>query len=132
MEKKIIFFLLIFLSVTLGLTSCSSDEPNGSITKSDVVGSWEAYEVKVDGSWINISNYPSLAVSITFNSDGTYYGKGALGTGSGTWELSNNTIKTYVSGSLYITYNIKSLSNGMGEVTAVDKSGSIDMKIRKK
>ena len=41
----------------------------------------------------------------TFRDDKTYKGWGRMGNGSGTWELKDGVISTYVDGWLFLTYS---------------------------
>ena len=66
-------------------------------------------------------------MSITFNKNGSFYGEGYLGNGSGTYRLSGKTITTYVDSKVYATYNVKSLSGGVANVTLSIGKESLNM-----
>lgn len=125
---------MLLLATILTFTACGGDddEPGVNISKSQIVGIWDATSVQFnnDGKWLDITNRPDLALSIYFYEDGKYYGAGALGTGSGTYTLSGNTIKTYVNGSLYATYFVKSLTGDIAELQMT--MGNESMLIRAK
>lgn len=117
---KKVFSLMLLLATMLTFTACSSDdEPENGISKDQLIGLWDATAVQFnnDGKWIDITNRPDLALSISFYEDGSYYGEGALGNGDGTYTLIGNTIKTYVDGELYGTYVVKSLVGDNAELT---------------
>lgn len=122
--------MLLLAAFMVFTPSCSDDkdDPDQDL-KSQMIGTWDATEVKFsDSEWINISNRPSLSMSITFRKDGSYYGSGALGDGGGTYKVSGRTIKTYIDGELYGTYYVKSLSGKNAELSLT--IGSSSMKIR--
>ena len=132
--KKVIVLMLLLVS-TVSFYSCSEDkEESNEIPLSVLVGTWKGTAVKVDNKWIDITDYPyssSLGFSATFNEDGSYYGSGAFGNGSGTYSLNGNKIKTYVGGELYMTYYVKSWTSTTAELTIKDKTSSIDVKVGK-
>jgi heat shock protein HslJ len=132
--KKVLFLLALVLPMMF--SSCSSDDDNSSMfTMEELYGKWSATAVKVNGEWIDITKYPynlKYSMSITFYQNGTYYGSGYFGNGSGTYKVSGNTISTYIDGELYFKYIVKSLSNGIGEVTMEEGNGDkMDVRIRK-
>lgn len=102
------------------------------IDRNAVIGTWDATDVKVDGLWVDIKDYPNLYLSATFNSDGTFSGSGALGTGNGTYTVGNETIKTYVNDKLFAIYTVKKLSGKYAEVTITIDGESLDLKIAKR
>lgn len=71
-------------------------------------------------------------MSISFKSDGTFYGKGYLGNGSGTYKATGNTIVTYLDGEEYIRYTVKSLSGDDAELTMSMDGESLDIKAEKR
>jgi hypothetical protein len=129
---KKFFALMLLLATMIGFSSCSKEE-NG-IPKRVLVGTWNGVAVKSNGGWIDITKYPyssKLGFSATFYSDGSYFGKGSLGTGSGTYKLNGNTIKTYVDGELYLTYYVISWTETSAMLTITDNSGSMDVRVEK-
>ena len=126
--------MLLFATIIISMTSCSDDknEPDAGI-KENIIGTWDATEVKFsDGDWFDITNQPTLAMSITFNSDGSYYGRGALGNGSGTYTISGKTIKTYVGGELYGTYVVKSLAGNHAELSLSMDGSTMEIRATKR
>ncbi|MBJ2160481.1 MAG: hypothetical protein JFR39_00060 [Muribaculaceae bacterium] len=131
---KKVFSLMLLLATMLTFTACSSDdEPENSVTKDQLIGLWDATAVQFnnDGKWVDITNRPDLALSISFYEDGSYYGEGALGDGEGTYTLSGNTIKTYIDGELYGTYVVKSLVGDNAELTLTMDHETIGIRARK-
>lgn len=107
---KLIKFITFFIVglLYLGFQSCSSgnDEP----TINDIVGTWKLTEVSTNNG-ASFSSWTLQTTTATFNGNGTYFGKGYFGTGSGTWKQSGKMITTYVDGSEYIRYEVKELTS---------------------
>lgn len=61
-------------------------------------------------------DWPFKTTYASFKSDGTYYGSGYFGTGSGTWSIRGNTVNTYVGGELYASYEIISVTSTTSEL----------------
>ena len=125
--------MLLLATMMVFLPSCSKDEDEPKDIKTQMIGTWDATTVKFSVSdWIDITNYPSMALSITFNKDGSYSGRGALGNGSGTYTVSGRTIKTYVGGELYGTYYVNSISGNKAELKLTMGSTSMDIRATKR
>lgn len=115
--KKYLFFLWVALMVTsLVFISCSDDDDNQY--SQAIVGKWKITAVKMSQSG-NYINWPFKTTYATFKSDGTYYGSGYFGTGSGTWSIKGNTVNTYIEGELYASYEIISLIASYAELKMV-------------
>ena len=102
--KKILLMLIMSVFVFAG---CSSDDDEGGVKKSDVVGTWITTEVFIGKRWIDLNDklYEDMICYATFRDDKTYKGWGRMGNGSGTWELKDGVISTYVDGWLFLTYS---------------------------
>lgn len=126
--------LLLVLCLALCAISCSKDDDKFDYPMDTIYGSWEGVAIKSDGKWIDITEYPytKFEFSVKFNPDGTYYGKGYFGTGSGTYKAEGSTIHTYVDGKDYAQYHIKSLSDNLAELTMTVEGESIDIRVQKK
>ena len=121
--------MLLLATLMVFLPACSDDKDEPDDIKSQIIGTWDATSVKVSGTdWVDITGRPGLALSITFNKDGSYYGRGALGNGGGTYTVSGKTIKTYIDGELYGTYYVKSLNGNSAELSLT--MGASSMEIR--
>lgn len=136
--KKILFFMAMIAVVfsSVAFSSCSSDDDGDKygFTKDDVVGTWETTAMQTSGgTWIDLTSYlyHDKRAYAKFNGDGTYRGWGALGNGTGTWELKGNTLTTYVDGQVYITYTNIVLNGDEMIGTMSDKSSSINFKARR-
>ena len=115
--KKYLSFLWVALMVTsLVFISCSDDDENQY--SQAIVGKWRITAVKMSqsGSYVN---WPFKTTYATFKSDGTYYGSGYFGTGSGTWSIKGNTVNTYIEGELYASYEIIALLVSYAELKMV-------------
>lgn len=131
--KKVFSLMLLLATIMVSFTACSDDKDEPDDIKSQIIGTWDATSVKFsDTDWVDITSRPSLALSITFNSDGSYYGHGALGNGSGTYTVTGKTIKTYVDGELYGTYYVKSLSGKNAELSLTMGSSSMEIRAVKR
>lgn len=122
--------MLLLIATICFLPSCSSDDDEPDNIKSQMIGTWDATAVRFSGDsdWTDITKYPSMALSITLNKDGSYTGRGALGNGSGTYTVSGKTIKTYVDGELYGTYYVKTVSGNYAELSLTMGSSSMEIK----
>lgn len=113
----------------VSIPSCDNDDDG--LSKETIVGTWKMTDVEVNGTWYDVSSgfYGSIfGASISFYSNGTYYGKGALGNGWGTWKKSGKTITTYVDGEVYIVYKVSSCTET--KMTGSLKQGSTSMNFK--
>lgn len=127
--KKHLFLLLTLVVATVAFVSCSNDDDDNQYN-SDIVGTWKITEVKTSqsGSYID---WPFKTTYATFKSDGTYYGSGYFGNGSGTWSIKGNTVNTYVGGELYASYEIISVTSTTSELKMSMDGESIWIKCKK-
>ena len=108
MKKSINLLVLILVSfLSLGISSCSE---NDTPKTQDIVGTWKISEASTNDG-LTYFVWPFETTSATFKSDGTYYGKGYFGYGSGTWKQKGKTITTYVNGDVYLVYTVINLSS---------------------
>jgi hypothetical protein len=128
--KKYLFILLTLVVTSFAFVSCSSDDDDDNQYTSAIVGTWKLTEVRMSetGSYIT---WPFKTTYASFKSDGTYYGSGYFGTGSGTWSLKGNTIKTYVDGKLYVSYDILSVTSTEAELKMTADDASLWIKCKK-
>ena len=73
--KKTLFLLITIL--TISFIGCSDDDD--SEYKDAIIGTWELTQIEFGGGWTSIPR----RTYATFNSDGTYNGRGYFGNGSG-------------------------------------------------
>ena len=127
--KKQLFLMLTLVVATVAFVSCSNDDDDNQYN-SDIVGTWKITEVKTSqsGSYID---WPFKATYASFKSDGTYYGSGYFGNGSGTWSIKGNTVNTYVGGELYASYEIISVTSTTSELKMSMDGESIWIKCKK-
>lgn len=127
--KKHLFLLLTLVVATVAFVSCSNDDDDNQYN-SDIVGTWKITEVKTSqsGSYID---WPFKTTYASFKSDGTYYGSGYFGNGSGTWSIKGNTVNTYVGGELYASYEIISVTSTTSELKMSMDGESIWIKCKK-
>ncbi|MBO7316501.1 MAG: hypothetical protein J6U44_05010 [Paludibacteraceae bacterium] len=143
MKKGLITVLV--MALVLCFSSCSREE--SFVYPMEVLyGTWEGIGIFNDEEeeWINISEgflgdedfYEDLQFSISFYEDGSYYGRGLFGTGSGTYKAEGKTITTYVNGEVYFIYDIISLNKEIAvlnlRVENGDPEGEMRLKVRKK
>ena len=127
--------MLIMASI-LCFSSCSKDDNDGfNYPMETLYGTWEGTHIYANGKWYDITGwmYSDMQFSITFYNDGRYYGKGYFGTGSGTYTASGYTIRTYVNGKSFYTYEVISLDNEKAHLyMGVDGSDTkLEIKVKK-
>ena len=113
---------------SFAFVSCSDDDDNQY--NSAIVGTWKVTEVKTSQSG-SYMDWPFKTTYASFKSDGTYYGSGYFGTGSGTWSIKGNTVNTYVGGELYASYEIISVTSTTSELKMSMGSDAIWIKCKK-
>lgn len=127
--KKYLFVLAVATATILG---CGKDGEIGpeSPYKSSIVGTWELTHF----NGISVASMPDVftkTTTITFGNDGSYLGRGIFGDGSGTYVLTGSTVKTYIDGELYHTYEIISLSGNVVEAKMTDSSSTATIKAKR-
>ena len=127
--KKQLFLLLTLVVATFVFVSSSNDDDDNQY-ESAIVGTWKITEVKTSQSGTYIS-WPFKTTYASFKSDGTYYGSGYFGNGSGTWSIKGNTVNTYVAGDLYASYEIISVTSTTSELKMSMDGESIWIKCKK-
>lgn len=127
---------LVFLVAMIVLSAACSTEEQFDYPMDTLCGTWETVALKFDDdeNWCDITSpiFDDLKMSITFCSDGTYYGRGYFGNGSGTYKAFGKTIETYVNGELYFTYHINYMNENMAELTMSSTGSSIEIRVVKK
>ena len=113
------------------VSSCSKDDDDKfDYPLETLLGTWNAKEIYVDGKWYDVTQYPytKFGMSITFYSNGKFYGSGYFGTGSGTYKTSGKTITTYIDDEVYATYTVNSLASTTADLTMQMGNSSLRMK----
>ncbi len=131
MKTKLIAITLLF---TIALcSSCSKEKSAFDYPMTTLYGTWKAVSIQSDGKWYDVTKYPytKFGMSITFYKDGTFYGSGYFGNGSGTYKAKGKTITTYIDGKEYFVYTVNSLSNDMADLNMSDGKGLIRIKAEK-
>lgn len=127
---------MLLCIVSVSFSSCSKDDSSFDYPMETLYGTWDGTAIGIDGQWIDITNYwyKEFEFSITFAEKGKYYADGYFGYGSGTYEASGKTIKTYVDGEYYRTYTIKSLTDNNAEVimSVEGSEQTIGLKVKKR
>jgi hypothetical protein len=132
--KKVTHVMILLAMLSLCLTSCSKDDDDDfAYPMEQLYGKWKATELKVDGRWYDVTKYPytRFGMNITFYENGTFYGSGYLGNGSGTYKVNGKTITTYVSGKEYAVYTVNSLNSSKADLTLKMGTESLQMKAEK-
>ena len=132
--KKLTIMMLLAAFFTLCVTSCSKDDDDSFASPMEqLYGKWKAVEIKVDGRWYDVTQYPytRFGMDLTFYENGKFYGSGYLGNGSGTYTVSGKTITTYVSGKEYAVYTVNSLNGNEADLTLRMGSETLQMKAKK-
>lgn len=133
MKRLGLISLMFIFASSLLFTSCEKEKFDYPMET--LYGTWEGTAICLEGTWYDLTNvwYKELGFSITFYSDGTYYGKGSFGTGRGTYEAVGKTITTYVDGEEYLRYEVIKLADTTAELVMYDPSGdSAKIKVRKR
>lgn len=135
MKTKILLIISIFS--ILFLSSCKKeDNTQFDYPLETLYGTWSGTDIYLEESstWVDITRYPytQFGFSAKFNADGSYYGSGYFGNGSGTYKAIGNTVTTYVDGKEFARYVISSLSSTKGEATMYAGSSKSGMRIKLK
>lgn len=132
--KKII---LLFAVLVVAFSSCSKDDDDNSF-KYDIntlVGKWRITNVQLEDGWLDVTTAMGESVFdptyATFNSDGTYIGKGEFGNGSGTYKAENSTIICYVEKQEYARYEVISLTGTECQLKMIADGESLNIKCKK-
>lgn len=126
--KKIL--LLVFTMIVV-LSGCSNDD-EGSKFNYDLnllYGTWEVTHI----AGLPISMVTSKTTTATFNTDGTYSGKGYFGVGTGTYKAEGNVISCYIDGDLYAMYEVLDLDGITCELSmSMGGEDKINIKCKKR
>lgn len=128
---RFIGMALFAVLMCVNFASCSdSDEDEFELTgpyATKIIGTWEITHLGDGRVWIPWTNTRTTA---TFNSDGTYSGRGYFGTGTGRFELSNSHITCYIEGEVFMQYDIVSVEGDVAVLTMYPESSSDKLTIK--
>lgn len=129
-------FTLIALVCVVLFSGCKKDDDAQFNYDLDMLyGKWRITSLYSSGKWVDVTTYPGSILLdptyATFYKDGTYYGSGEFGNGSGTYKAIGNSVTTYVDGKEYVRYDIISLSASICELNMVAGSSSLKVKCTK-
>lgn len=119
-------------TMLVALPSCSDDEgETNMVVEENIIGTWAASDVAVDGSWVDPEDKPDYAFTATFGEDGTYVGTGYVGAFSGTYLVKKNVVTVYRDGAAALTYDIRGMVVSTAEVTITEGSKVVNARIKK-
>lgn len=116
--RKLLLTTIAIISVAVSFIGCEKKEPlKFDYPIEEIYGKWRITHIKMEnGTMVDITNplveakiEPTYAI---FKSDGSYYGYGYFGNGSGTYTAQGKTITCYVGGKVYLKYDVISFSGG--------------------
>lgn len=129
--KKVFLFLMLAV-VSTAFTGCSSDDDDFNYDVEHLIGKWQITEIEMDGRYVDVTKppyYPEFPLTYaTFNTDGSYYGSGIFGTGSGTYKTKGNTVICYVDRTEYARYQILNLSGTQCELKMSKNNESVNIR----
>lgn len=137
---KLTYHILISaIATVMLLSSCNKDSdgaPDNVIDKDNLIGTWEAVDVQVNGSWINVSTDPSLSMALTFyeiynNKTDVVYTYGPNWDCWGTYAISGNEIHVLYDGAVYLTCKVQSIENDRAQVSISRGNSTINAVIIK-
>ena len=133
--KRIIFIWAIICPIVFfGCSKNNRDEAKFNFKLETLIGTWRITHVEnKNGEMLDVTTEIAEKVFsptyATFNSDGTYSGKGSFGNGTGTFKASGNTITCYIGNTEYMKLDVLSLDGTQCELK-MHKAGSSSIKIR--
>lgn len=131
--KKLLFITISLLGVLSVLSGCSNSDIDGNFDYplEKLYGKWKVTHVeRENGSMIDITALNITPTYATFSKDGTYYGSGYFGNGSGTYKTKGKTIICYIDGIEYLKYDVLSFSGNQCELKMYAKDNSKSIRIR--
>lgn len=104
-----------------------SDDDEFDYDMNQLVGTWAITDVDTGNGYIK---WPFEKTSATFNSDGSYAGKGYFGNGSGTYKAEGKTITCFIDGEEYMRYEILQLSGNTCELRMYEIGSDENIKVK--
>ena len=135
--KNLLFTFIALVGLVITLGGCSKDKKKNGFDYpiETLYGTWRVTHVEQkDGTMFDVTTpiaekvfKPTYA---TFNADGTYSGRGAFGTGNGTYKAQGKTITCYVDGQEFLKYDVISLSGKECELKVYQTGSTSSIRIR--
>lgn len=125
--RKILCLMAIVLPFYFLISCSKDDETTFAYDIDNIYGTWVLDEVNTGNGY---QDWLLEKTSATFNKDGSYYGRGYFGNGSGTYTAEDKTITCYVSGKEYIRYDILELDDTECELRMYMTGSDEDIKIK--
>ena len=135
--KKNLFTVVALVGLVITFSECSKNKTKNGFDYpiETLYGTWRITHVEQkDGTMFDVTTpiaekvfKPTYA---TFNTDGTYSGRGALGAGKGTYKAQGKTITCYVDGKEFLKYDVLSLSGKECELKVYQTGSSSSVRIR--
>lgn len=136
--KKFLIILSAIIGLTTFQTSCkkdNSDPQRFEYSLETLHGTWRITHIETkEGAMFDITT--SIAeMSIeptyaTFNSDGTYSGRGYFGNGKGTYRAVGKTITCYIDGTEFMKYDVLSLNGNTCELRMHKSGSALTLRVR--
>ena len=128
---RLIGMALIAILMCVSFVSCSNDDEDGldisGPYSTKIIGTWKLTHLGDGNVWIP---WTKQTTSATFNSDGTYSGRGYFGTGTGTFKLSHSHVTCYVDGEIFMQYDIVSIDDNIAVLKMYPDSSSEKLTIK--
>ena len=125
--RKILFMMAMVLPFFLFPSCTKDDETTFDYNLNMIYGTWVLDEVDTGNGY---QNWILEETSATFKKDGSYYGKGYFGDGSGTYTAEGKTITCFVGGKEYIKYDVLYLNGNKCELRMYMTGSDEDIKIK--
>lgn len=137
--KKVIF-LMLAMTMSLGLMSCSSDDDSGNEPQFSIVGTWKVTKIFINGVESDVDDYCSYRGTFQFINPSTFVENGfelvddvctAKETAAGTWTKTGNsyTIANVTSTVLPATFTPVTNSSNINQFELNLTAGGIPTKL---
>lgn len=137
--KKVIF-LMLAMTMSLGLMSCSSDDDSGNEPQFSIVGTWKVTQIFINGVESDVDDYCSYRGTFQFINPSTFVENGfelvddvctAKETAAGTWTKTGNsyTIANVTSTVLPATFTPVTNSSNINQFELNLTAGGIPTKL---
>lgn len=135
MRLRTVTLMAALLCAVLFSGCTTEDEKSFDYDLNLLYGKWRVTEINASGGWIDVTTYPGNSemepTYATFNSNGTYSGSGAFGSGAGTYSAVGSTVITYIEGKEFMRYEVISLTSSRCELMMKEGKTSLRMRCQK-